>query len=80
MEFVGKAIFLGPTLMEFVGKAISDQPYWNSWARPFRTKFIGIRGQGHFGPTLMEFVGKAIFSRTNLNGIRGQGHFGPFRP
>ena len=25
MEFVGKAIFLGPTLMEFVGKAISDQ-------------------------------------------------------
>ena len=33
MEFVGKAIFLGPslmefgpTLMEFVGKAISDQP------------------------------------------------------
>ena len=23
MEFVGKAIFLGPTLMEFVGKAIS---------------------------------------------------------
>ena len=26
MEFVSKAIFLGPTLMEFVGKAISDQP------------------------------------------------------
>ena len=26
MEFVGKAIFLGPTLMQFVGKAISDQP------------------------------------------------------
>ena len=25
MEFVSKAIFLGPTLMEFVGKAISDQ-------------------------------------------------------
>ena len=25
MEFVGKAIFLGPTLMEFVGKATSDQ-------------------------------------------------------
>ena len=24
-EFVNKAIFLGPTLMEFVGKAISDQ-------------------------------------------------------
>ena len=45
MEFVGKAIFLGPTLMEFVGKAIF---------------FNGIRGQGHFGPTLMEFVGKAI--------------------
>ena len=45
MEFVGKAIFLGPTLMEFVGKAFF---------------FNGIRGQGHFGPTLMEFVGKAI--------------------
>ena len=25
MEFVGKIIFLGPSLMEFVGKAISDQ-------------------------------------------------------
>ena len=25
MEFVGKVIFLGPTLMEFVGKVISDQ-------------------------------------------------------
>ena len=36
MEFVGKAIFLGPTLMEFVGKAI------------------------FLGPSLMEFVGKAI--------------------
>ena len=50
--------------MEFVGKAISDQPEWNSWARPFRTNLNGIRGQGHFGPTLMEFlmefVGKAI--------------------
>ena len=29
----------GPTLMEFVGKAIFS-----------RTKLNGIRGQGHFGP------------------------------
>ena len=48
MEFVGKVIFLGPTLMEFVG------------ARPFRTKLNGIRGQGHFGPILMVFVDNAI--------------------
>ena len=47
MEFVGKPIFSGPNLMEFVGKAIS-------------TNLNGIRGQGHFGPFLMEFVGKAI--------------------
>ena len=50
MEFVGKVVFLGPTLMEFVG--------------PFRTNLNGIRGQCHFGPTLMEFVGKAISDQS----------------
>ena len=68
--------------MEFVGKAIS-------WARPFRTKLNGIRGQGHFGPTLMEFVGKAIFLGPTLMEFVGKAisdHFGPrvwalgFRP
>ena len=47
MEFMGKPIFSGPNLMEFVGKAIS----------PTLMEFVG---QGHFGPFLMEFVGKAI--------------------
>ena len=36
MEFVGKAIFLGPTLMEFVGKAISDHLGPRVWALGFR--------------------------------------------
>ena len=36
MEFVGKAIFLGPTLMEFVGKAISDHFGPRVWALGFR--------------------------------------------
>ena len=35
MEFVGKAIFLGPTLMEFVGKAISDHFGPRVWALGF---------------------------------------------
>ena len=40
MEFVGKAIFrgqgLGPTLIEFVGKAISDHFGPRVWALGFR--------------------------------------------
>ena len=76
MEFVGKTIFSGPNLMEFVGKAISPSLMeFVGKTNCFRTNLNGIRGQGHFGPTLMEFVGKAI--STNLNGIRRQGHFGP---
>ena len=59
MEFVGKPIFSGPNLMEFVGKAIS--PILMEFVcKTISTNLNGIRGQGHFGPTLMEFVGKAI--------------------
>ena len=42
MEFVGKAIFLGPTLMEFVGKAISD--HFGPRVLGFRVSALG------FGP------------------------------
>ena len=42
MEFVGKAIFLGPTLMEFVGKAI--------FLGPTLMEFVGKAISDHFGP------------------------------
>ena len=63
MEFVGKPIFFGPTLMEFVGKPIFFEPTLMEFVgKPiFPTNLNGIRGQANFGPTLMEFVGKPIF-------------------
>ena len=48
MEFVGKPIFSGPNLMEFVDKAIS----------PTLMEFVGKPIVS--GPNLMEFVDKAI--------------------
>ena len=51
MEFVGKAIFLGPTLMEFVGKAISDHFGPRVWALGFRPQGLGLRVSAlGFGP------------------------------
>ena len=34
MEFVNKAVSLGPTLMEFVNKAVSDHRVWALGFRP----------------------------------------------
>ena len=59
MEFVGKSIFSGPNLMEFVDKAISPT-LMEFVGKTISTNLNGIRRQGHFGSTLMEFVGKAI--------------------
>ena len=59
MEFVGKPIFFGPNLMEFVGKAISPT-LMEFVGKAISTNLNGIRGQGHFGPILMVFVDNAI--------------------
>ena len=50
MEFVGKPIFSGPNLMEFVGKAISPT-LMEFVGKTISTNRNGIRRQGHFGPT-----------------------------
>ena len=50
MEFVGKTIFSGPNLMEFVGKAISPS-LMEFVGKTISTNLDGIRRQGHFGPT-----------------------------
>ena len=50
MEFVGKPIFSGPNLMEFVGKAISPT-LMEFVDKTISTNLNGIRRQGHFGPT-----------------------------
>ena len=51
MEFVGKAMFLGPSLMEFVGKAISDHFGPRVWALGFRPQGLGLRVSAlGFGP------------------------------
>ena len=59
MEFVGKPIFSGPNLMEFVDKATSPT-LMEFVDKTISTNLNGIRRQGHFGPSLMEFVGKTI--------------------
>ena len=53
MEFVGKPIFSGPNLMEFVGKAISPtlMEFVGKPIVSISTNLNGIRRQGHFGPT-----------------------------
>ena len=60
---MGKAVFSGPVLREFVGKAVS--PVFREFVgKAVSTSLKGICRQGRFGPVLMEFVGKAISDQS----------------